>query len=96
MIKSKYLLHFAVMMCFNVNVFISRLNMGVYGPTHFWSPPQEAIRGTTVFGITALASLFSPGTGCHLFSTHALLCLLCSQFHHIYSERSTRNEGELT
>lgn len=64
------------MMCFNVNVFISRFNMGVYGLIHFWSQPQEAVRGTTVFGISALASLFSPGTGCHLFSTHALLCLL--------------------
>lgn len=64
------------MMCFSVNVFISRLNMGVYGPTHFWSLPQEAIRGTTVFGITALASALEQVATCsllmHYFVSYAL------------------------
>lgn len=43
--------------------------------TRLWSRPQVAIRGTAVFGISALALVFSP-RGCHVGET-ATLALSC-------------------
>lgn len=51
-----------------------------FPPTHFWSHPQVAIKGTAVFGASVLPLLFRPG-GCHLYKIQKQRCTLSLPTH---------------